>query len=281
MKKASANAATYHDAFCMVCAVVEASFDLPLQEVADLASVSDYVGTATAIVHHFKTRFQAMLPEERRRDVKFNETLLNCCAVALASEVFGNRLDKMEMLKHTSCSTQQYDMEMKQMRELTLKLLFPSSYGHVPENPVADEAEIIGGAPPRKKQSGVKERSNTASSSSARNSYSHDPVSDKPPRITLDMPISKDLEESIKKQDEEFVEKLMKTCLLSTPSSSMNSLPMAEKNRIDDEKYKEWRESIKGSNEAARVRGATTDPSSAPKKQTTIKFPSAKSSNQS
>ena len=94
------------------------------------------------------------------------------------------------------------------------------------------------------------------------------------PRITLETPLDKDLEEQIKKEDAIFIEKIMKVSMLCTPAQTLNSQSMADRRREEDDQYREWRENL---TQKLAVEKRDLGPAKS-LKQTTIAFGKATSS---
>lgn len=142
------------------------------------------------------------------------------------------------------------------MRELTIKLGFPSG------SPMsaATESETLGGAPATKKHKGA----NGAILKGAKLTPDN---AAQPPKITLDMPVDKELEAKIKEEDEKFVAKLMKVSMLAAAATSVESKSQSEKIKEDDERFRKWRESV-----ITKSAEAKTLPAAAPTKQSTINF---------
>lgn len=211
-----------------------------------------------SIIEHFKLQYESRHIPERRADIEHNQTLLNCCGLILAAEVFKKTIDVPKMLQMTSIPRHLLNTQLKQVRELTLDRVFPSG---VPQAQV-DEAEVIGSAPSRKKQKG-------ATGAIPKVAKLSEETIEKPPRITLSTPVDKSLEEKVKAEDEKFVNKMMKASILAAASTALETQSQSQKIQEEEERYRKWRETV--------IEKTLSSPKpesspSAPKKQSTINF---------
>lgn len=221
--------------------------------------LSECIEFAHVVIAHFKLRFHGQTTEKRRAEINHNTTAVNCSALALTAEAYNKKLDTSKMLQLTSIPSQVFESTKQQMREITIKLGFPSG------SPLSDatESETLGGAPATKKHKSA----NGAVPKGAKLTLDH---AEKPPKITLDTPIDKELEAKIKEEDEKFVAKLMKVSMLAAAATSVDSKSQTEKVKEDDERFRKWRESV-----ISKSAEAKTLPEVAPKKQSTINFAKA------
>jgi hypothetical protein len=273
-KVAGVSLSSFQEAFGQCCSVLKISFTMSLEDMCKSVNATQCLDTAVTIVDHFKMRVTAARTEDSRKNLHFDDTLLNCSALLLAGEVHRVSVDKMKLVEATSLALTRLDENIRAMRELTLKLLFPS--GKVPDT--TDEGEIIGGAPPKKKAKTVSKRAHSSShaapSSEPGLAGAEQPRMDFRPRITLETPLDKDLEEQIKKEDAIFIEKIMKVSMLCTPAQTLNSQSMADRRREEDDQYREWRENL---TQKLAVEKRDLGPAKS-LKQTTIAFGKATSS---
>jgi hypothetical protein len=272
VKMASSSPQSYQDAFGQVCGVLNVSFDISLEELAEKFGASQCMDIASANLAHFKKHLEARLQPAQRDGLKYIPTLLNCCALWLACELFNVPLDKFKLIEPTSISLSQFESSLRQMKEFTTKLVKPSE--DAPSG--SSETEILGNAPPKKK---VKSASGAAIATTSKQTTQLD--LQERPKFTLDMPIvDKQIAEMLKAEDTLYIEKLMKVSILSTPAVSMVSQSMAEKRKEDDERYREWRNTTAEAALKARAAAPSNGPQK-PKKQTKISFAKASSSKSS
>lgn len=232
---------------------------------AEKLGVTQCLELAGYIIEHFKIRYESQIVKERRVEIKHNNTALYCCGLLLAAETYNMDIDVLKMLQLTSLAPHLFETQLKQVRELTIKLVFPSGSAQSS----ATESETLGNAPATKKHKG-------AVGAIAKGKKVVIDAPEKPPKITLDTPIDKDLEEKIKQEDEKFVAKLMKVSMLVTAATSTETKSQAEKIKEDDERYRKWRESVITASATSQL-----VPIAAPKKQTTINFAKATPSSSS
>lgn len=267
IKASGATPAVYQDAFGTICNILGITFEVPIEEVATALHVEECLELASNIKEQFSTRFAAQTVIERRKEIRHNKVAVDCACLALAAEVFKKELKVPDMLQMTAITRQVFDVHVRQIRELTLNLAKRSGSGQSDD----PESEILGSAPAKKKHKGA----TGAASNGAR--LPVEPV-ERPPKITLDTPIDKDLEEKIKQEDESFVAKLMKVSVLVAAATSVDTKSQTTKNKEDDERLRKWRESvISKSNSAPKPESANVTP----KKQSTINFAKASPSSSS